>query len=197
MAEKTVTSTKTAPKKQDYAAQFAERARSVQTIVAEARDLAAVFEYAAELTSKQGGLSIAAPGIGGKELAHLSKLCQAKNIEVLSGDLRQKAGAISTGITGADWGIAETGTLVMDSKSEDVRLASMLCDTHVAFLKKSKIAPDAGSIEKELSRMMKASHGYLAFISGASRTADIERVLTIGVHGPRELHVLIIGEDGQ
>ncbi len=182
---------------QESTAKFAERARSAQTVVVEAKDLAAVFEYAADLTLQQGGQSIAAPGIKGKELAHLSKLCQSKKIELLTGDLRQKADMISTGLTGADWGIAETGTLVVDSKSEDIRLAGMLCDTHVAFLKKSRIVPDAGTIEKELSRMMKTSHGYTAFISGASRTADIERVLTIGVHGPRELHVLILGEDKQ
>jgi L-lactate dehydrogenase complex protein LldG len=176
---------------------FTERARSVQTVVVEVKDLAAVFEYGADLTVRQGGLSLAAPGIKKKALTKLSKLCEAKNIELLTGDLRQKAGRISTGLTSADWGIAETGTLVVDSKSEDIRLASMLCDTHVAFLKKSRIVPDAEAIEKELSKMMKASRGYLAFISGASRTADIERVLTIGVHGPKELHVVIFEEDGE
>lgn len=181
--------------KHESALQFAERARAVQTVVTEASDLAAVFEYAAAITSKQGGRSIAAPGLKGKEKAQLLAVCREKGIELITEELREKASMISTGLTGADWGIAETGTLVIDSKSEDTRLASMLCDTHVAFLKKSRIVPDAGTIEKELSRMMKASHGYLAFISGASRTADIERVLTVGVHGPSELHVLIIGEE--
>jgi len=42
---------------------------------------------------------------------------------------------------------------------------------------------------------MKSAPRYLSFISGASRTADIERVLTIGVHGPRELHLLILDEE--
>jgi L-lactate dehydrogenase complex protein LldG len=44
--------------------------------------------------------------------------------------------------------------------------------------------------------MMKNTHSYVAFISGASRTADIERVLTIGVHGPQELHILILNDNG-
>jgi L-lactate dehydrogenase complex protein LldG len=71
----------------------------------------------------------------------------------------------------------------------------MLSETHVAVIPKSRIVADVESIEEELCLMMNAAPGYVAFISGASRTADIERVLTIGVHGPQELHVLILEED--
>ncbi|MGO9313501.1 MAG: LUD domain-containing protein, partial [Syntrophobacteraceae bacterium] len=81
---------------------------------------------------------------------------------------------------------------VMDSTSEDFRIATMLCETHVAILPGSKIVQDAMSLENELTSAMKAAPRYFAFISGASRTADIERVLTIGVHGPQELHLLIV-----
>ena len=59
-------------------------------------------------------------------------------------------------------------------------------------LPRSKIQPDLMTLEKELGRLMKEPGNYLAFITGASRTADIERVLTIGVHGPQELHILIM-----
>lgn len=178
-------------------AKFTERALSVQTVVKKASNFSAAFEYAADLTGKQDGKSIAAPGITGKNLVLLKSICQKKNLMLLTENLRQKADAISTGLTRADWGIAETATLVMDSKSEEVRIASMLSDTHVVLLPKSRIVADAEAIRKELTRMMKAAAGYVAFISGASRTADIERVLTIGVHGPQELHVLILEEDGQ
>jgi len=178
-------------------AKFNERARAVQTVVAEAGSLAAAFEYAADLTCKQGGQSVAAPGITGENLALLASICQTRSLVLLTENLREKIGQIGTGLTVADWGIAETATLVMDSQSEEIRIATMLSETHVAILPKSRIVPDAAAIREELTKMMKAAPGYLAFISGASRTADIERVLTIGVHGPQELHVLILEEDGR
>jgi L-lactate dehydrogenase complex protein LldG len=178
-------------------AKFKEQAMAVQTVLAEVNNFTAAFEYAAKLTSKQGGHNIAAPAITGKNRTLLASICRANGLELIAGDLREKAGLIGTGLTMADWGIAETATLVIDSKSEEVRIASMLSETHVALLPASRIVPDAAAIENELSRKMKSAPCYLAFISGASRTADIERVLTIGAHGPRELHVLILQENGR
>ena len=80
----------------------------------------------------------------------------------------------------------------MDSTSEDFRIATMLSETHVAILPRSRVVPDAMALESELTSALKAAPKYLAFVSGASRTADIERVLTIGVHGPQEFHILFL-----
>jgi L-lactate dehydrogenase complex protein LldG len=72
----------------------------------------------------------------------------------------------------------------------------MLAETHVAVLSASKIKPDSVSLEKELNAVLKTGTPvYYAFITGASRTADIERVLAVGVHGPKELHILIMEEN--
>jgi L-lactate dehydrogenase complex protein LldG len=174
-----------------------ERAQAVQTITAEVADFRAACLYAVDVTLRQGGSGIAAPGLSGKDLTRLKAVCKAGDLRLLTKNLRENIGQISTGLTIADWGIAETATLVMDSTSEDLRIATMLCETHVAILPKSRIVPDAMSLEDELVSALKAAPKYLAFISGASRTADIERVLTIGVHGPRELHVLILEEEGK
>lgn len=93
------------------------------------------------------------------------------------------------GITSAQWAIAETGTLVLESDRENSRLTSLVPTVHLCILKASRIRQTLGEIldltQPELSRTM-------TFITGASRTSDIELTLAIGVHGPKELHVVVI-----
>jgi len=81
---------------------------------------------------------------------------------------------------------------VLDSSSEDLRLATMLSETHIAVLPLSRLRATSTDLEAELNRLAQAPPRYLSFITGASRTADIERVLTLGVHGPLELHLLLL-----
>jgi L-lactate dehydrogenase complex protein LldG len=171
---------------------FKEKAAAVQMVIQEITDLPAAFDYAADLTRKQGGKSLAAFGWDGPHLSALKAACQNAGVKLLTANLREHAGDLNTALTLADWGIAETGSLVLNSGSEDLRLATMLAETHIAVLPVSRLRPDARALEAELVSLMAAPPSYLAFITGASRTADIERVLTIGVHGPRELHVLLL-----
>jgi L-lactate dehydrogenase complex protein LldG len=168
------------------------RAAAVQVVVTQIPDLAQAWRYAVDLTQKQGGKAIAAPGWEAESLTALEQECDQAGLALYQQNLRERAGAFHTGLTRADWGIAATGSLVLDSTSEDLRLATMLCETHVAVLPRSRIQPDAQSLEAELERLIQTPPRYLSFITGASRTADIERVLTLGVHGPLELHLLIL-----
>ncbi len=138
-----------------------ERARAVQTITAEVADFRAACRYAVDLTVRQGGSSIAAPGLFGKDLSNLKAACKAAGLRLLTKNLRENIGQISTGFTFADWGIAETATLVMDSASEDLRIATMLCETHVALLPGSKIVRDAMSLEKSSALPSKPRPGIL------------------------------------
>ncbi|TES94717.1 MAG: lactate utilization protein, partial [Desulfobacteraceae bacterium] len=154
------------------------------------------FQYTVNITKEQGGQNVAATGLAAKEQSLLKKQCETADLALLEFPLRPHANEIHTSLTPVDWGIAETGTLVLDSTSEDVRIATMLAETHVAVLPASKIKPDSASLENELNAILKTDASlYYAFITGASRTADIERVLAIGVHGPQELHILIMEEN--
>jgi L-lactate dehydrogenase complex protein LldG len=169
-----------------------EKAEAVQVVVREVPDLDAACRYAVDLTLSQGGATLAAPGWDPANLPVLQDLCNQAQIELLTENLREQAARLHTGLTLADFGLAETGTLVLESTSEDRRLATMLTETHIAVLPVSRLKPEVGAIEEELHGLMQSPPRYLAFITGASRTADIERVLTLGVHGPLELHLLLL-----
>ncbi len=171
---------------------FREKAEAVQVVVREVRDLAEACRYAVEITGSQGGAAIAAPGWDPEVLSLLQDQCGQAKIEVLTENLRDQAERLHTGFTRADWGIADTGTMVLDSSSEDLRLATMLCATHIAVLPLSRLRATSTDLEAELHRLAQSPPRYAAFITGASRTADIERVLTLGVHGPLELHLLLM-----
>lgn len=96
------------------------------------------------------------------------------------------------GITGAEFAIAETGTIVLDASSPEVRAAAQLSKIHFAIIKPGDIIDGPDETEKRLVPMLKKSRGFFSMITGPSRTADIERVLATGVHGPIELHVIIL-----
>jgi hypothetical protein len=95
--------------------------------------------------------------------------------------------AIRVGVTKAICGLADTGSILIVNGEGEPLHASLLTEVHLAVLKKSAILP---SLENamDLVRESKAA----VFITGPSRTADIEMTLTIGVHGPGELHVFLV-----
>ena len=100
-------------------------------------------------------------------------------------------GRAAVGVTGARAGLADTGTLVLACGARRPRLASLLPPVHIAILSRRALystMADFFAAEPELAR--EASN--LVFITGPSRTADIEQTLTLGVHGPREVHVVLV-----
>jgi L-lactate dehydrogenase complex protein LldG len=94
------------------------------------------------------------------------------------------------GITTAQAAIAETGTLVLEQARERNRLPSLLPPVHIAILNAGDIcATLAEAITRARNECETSS--AITFITGPSRTADIELTLTIGVHGPKELYVIV------
>jgi len=143
---------------------------------------------------KEADKLIAAPNLGAGLLEELTERCRAENVSLIDRGLREHLGGIDIGLTLADAGIAETGTLVQDSTSEDLRLATMISEIHVAFLKESSIVAASPDVADWLEERFGSGVNYSAFITGPSRTADIERVLTLGVHGPLEVHIVLLTE---
>ncbi|HSW64856.1 MAG TPA: lactate utilization protein [Dissulfurispiraceae bacterium] len=106
---------------------------------------------------------------------------------------RKLAKEAHIGITQMDWGIANTGTLAGDQTAVEQRLASSLSWIHIAIVATDKILADLPSL---MTKMHPNQAGFLSLITGPSRTADIERVLTIGVHGPERLVIVSVDELG-
>jgi len=94
------------------------------------------------------------------------------------------------GISGAQAGIAETGTLLLDSSRERHRLVSLVPPVHIAILDASRIVTTLGEALSMLRQDEQVSP-IVTLVTGPSRTADIELTLAIGVHGPQELYVVI------
>ncbi len=97
--------------------------------------------------------------------------------------------SLKAGITGALAGIAETGTLVIPGGEGQPLTASLLPEIHIAVLRASDIVEN---LEKVLAIHKVETYPSVVLVSGPSRTADIEMTLTIGVHGPGELHVFVV-----
>lgn len=95
------------------------------------------------------------------------------------------------GITSAQWAIAETGTLVLESDAESHRLTSLVPPVHLCVIRAADIRQTLGEVLELTSRDLSRT---ITFITGASRTSDIELTLAIGVHGPGELHVIVIAD---
>ncbi len=102
---------------------------------------------------------------------------------------RDRAAQSRVGVSEFEWALAATGTLAQDASDPRLRLVSMLPETHVAIVRSAALLPD---LECLLFRVDPRRARYLACVTGPSRTADIERVLTIGVHGPRQLVVVAV-----
>ncbi len=121
---------------------------------------------------------------------------QLREIAGLKFDINRKlATGAKIGISQLDWAMADTGTLAGDSSAIDGRLVSTMTEIHIVLVPTSGILPDMPTL---LERLQPDSSAYIAMITGPSRTADIERVLTIGVHGPSRLIIVFCDDlEGQ
>lgn len=110
---------------------------------------------------------------------------------------REEAARAPLGVTGVDWALAETGTLILTSGPGRPRSTSLLPDTHVAVFGPGHLVESLEQVGVLLEALhadggANAEGGTINFITGPSRTADIELTLTRGVHGPKEVHAVFV-----
>jgi L-lactate dehydrogenase complex protein LldG len=108
--------------------------------------------------------------------------------------IRLHAETADMGISDVEFGIAETGSVCQDASAVEDRLVSTLPPMHVALVRSGHIVPGIAEAFEIISQVF--HRGYISFITGPSRTADIERVLTIGVHGPSRFVIIAVDEGG-
>lgn len=120
----------------------------------------------------------------------IAERLQEMNIEIIPSNAdKHSLAQCDLGVTEVDFALPETGTLVLRSSAERPRAVSLLPRVHLAILEPRVLRPDLHQVFAEA----KNAH-YLVFITGPSRTADIELTVTLGVHGPKALYAWVIND---
>ena len=120
----------------------------------------------------------------------ITEILNSLGVELVSPNANKHEMALcDLGITEADYLLPETGTLAMHSSTEKPRAVSLLPRVHLAIVRPEMLRPDMHQVFAEAK-----DGNYLVFITGPSRTADIELTVTLGVHGPKNLYVWMMEE---
>ncbi len=127
---------------------------------------------------------------------NFKNLIEKKGITVYTDRFREVTPEAHAGITQVNYAIAELGTLVQADADANVdqRLCSTLIPIHIALVSTVNLIPTLKETMATLHGLPQIP-GFVGFITGPSRTSDIERVLTIGVHGPKQLVVVFVDEE--
>jgi L-lactate dehydrogenase complex protein LldG len=125
----------------------------------------------------------------------LRETLKTLNVELYSeqSDIRTHADTSDVGIACVEFGIAETGSVCEDGLAIEQRLITTLPPISIVVMNSNKVVPTIEAAFETIATVF--DRGYISFITGPSRTSDIERVLTIGVHGPSQLVIIAIDED--
>jgi L-lactate dehydrogenase complex protein LldG len=128
----------------------------------------------------------------GLEVMIAAQFGPGRRVELLS----ELAGC-GAGVTAVDYAIAETGTIVLSSDEEHALVVSLLPPVHIAVVGERQVKATMAEAVSwlKVERMGRSQSCRSAnFITGPSRTSDVELTLSIGVHGPKELHLIVLAE---
>jgi L-lactate dehydrogenase complex protein LldG len=123
------------------------------------------------------------------KLLGIAETLNALGVELVSPNAdKYEMATCDLGVTEAEYLLPETGTLVLQSSAGKPRAVSLLPRVHLAIVGPEMLRADMHQVFAEARE-----RHYLVFITGPSRTADIELTVTLGVHGPRNLYVWMMG----
>ena len=168
---------------------FTRRVVALSGTVARVATLAQARDAVAALTGGAGAVASNSPVLVDAGITTLPGVETGFTTEP---ELRALCATAPFGISSADYALCDTGTLVMMASPADARLISLLPPAHIAVLPAERIL--SGLDELFTLDPRPADHtSSTVFITGPSRTADIEQLLVRGVHGPGEIHVVVVG----
>jgi L-lactate dehydrogenase complex protein LldG len=191
------------PLQADLAAQFAAELARLEGHPHRCADNEEALEVIRDILIQHGATAIIAWDLDQIALRGLDQLLAERDVQLLDGRIAgderparlQALEPAPVCISGADSGIAESGTLLLRSGAGRGRLASLLAPVHIAVLRTSQLVRGLGDALAAVQAQnpdVFADSSNLTLITGPSRTADIELTLTLGVHGPREIHVILL-----
>ena len=192
---------------QDLVQDFTAKATAVNAVVQELPNMAAALQYVVDVCENKAPCElmadedvekgpngpngvptrvqriVAAPVLNDEDFATLEAACKEKGFLCIREGLRNHLAGIDVGLTFAEMGVSSSATCLVNTDNEDARLAGMISEIHV---------PEIAGRMRELLMANPKGGNYTTLISGPSRTADIERVAAVGVHGPLELHIILL-----
>jgi L-lactate dehydrogenase complex protein LldG len=129
----------------------------------------------------------------GAERPELAAALVAAGVAVITGATAAEAEPAEAGISRAPYAVAETGSVAVVGSALQPRLATMLPPIHLALVDRATILSTLAEAAAAIERAMTLEGTRFAtLVTGPSRTADVEKTLAVGVHGPRALHVVLI-----
>ena len=118
---------------------------------------------------------------------------EVKATGIDSGQHKEASFSVDVGITGADYALADTGTVAICHGRDNARLLSLAPPIHIAFIEIGKLLPDIDTLVAEIKPGEGDMPSAISLITGPSMTADIALQMTFGMHGPKSVHVIFVG----
>jgi L-lactate dehydrogenase complex protein LldG len=185
-----------------YTDLFTHFQQCLSSVGGESHQVAHLAEAAASIAAHPAliaGEIVVPPNLGQhQQWGTILSLLRSKGITIRAGGSPASVADAPAGLSGAELAIAETGSVLLAENSLEARAVSMLTLTHFVLVRESMLVPtpdDASVILQRLTRVGSDQRHYVSFVTGPSRTADIERTLTIGVQGPKTLYVILVANE--